>query len=106
MTNNKKLDGLARKFADSEILAAERCCPQCHEFALRCFRDKDTYGTRSYIIGYLAAQKEAEGLVEALKFYAPENNYDYDKVKDQNYIWNDQGKCARQTLETYNKGRE
>jgi hypothetical protein len=35
---------------------------------------------------------------EALRFYAPSNAYEYDKIQGVNYIWNDQGSIAREVL--------
>ncbi len=45
-------------------------------------------------------------LESALKFYSPSDSYDYDKTQGANYIWNDQGKHAREALAYLNEIRE
>ena len=43
-------------------------------------------------------QKLLDECKKVLEFYAPANSYDYDKTQGVNYIWNDQGKRARELL--------
>jgi hypothetical protein len=56
----------------------------------------------SYAQALVARCQELEAankvMSEALEFYAPGNSYDYDKTQGTNYIWNDQGKRAREAL--------
>lgn len=44
-------------------------------------------------------QARIEMLETALRFYADEGKYDYDRTQGVNYIWNDLGKTAREALE-------
>lgn len=69
---NKKLEEMLDIYCKKQISESERCCPDCHKYALRCFSEKNYYGARAYVDGYLAHQKEAEGLksfIESLDQY-------------------------------------
>jgi hypothetical protein len=46
-----------------------------------------------------ALEAENAKLREALEFYSQADNYEFNLVTGMNYIWNDQGRAARQALE-------
>jgi len=96
MTTQDTLAELKKK------LSAERCCL------------KNPYSTRSDMYpklwseGHEAATDRLmpllEKAVEMANFYAPSDSYDYDKTQGVNYIWNDQGKKAREFLASLEDG--
>ena len=48
---------------------------------------------------------KSKKLLEALEIYANKDNYEYDKVKGRNYMWNDHGETASAAIAAY-KGEE
>ena len=66
-----KAQQAAEEYGKREITEAEKCCPQCHAHAIKCFGELNYYGCRAFVAGieWQKAQDEKKIMIAKEALY-------------------------------------